>query len=253
VNFISMSEFSSTIATGRFLLESYRAEVAGESTPLNDREIVALTTACDINVPLLTSLTNEYGPRRGWKLCGPDATLRSRFMRASSGIPLLEENDKSLDDVLGIRVGFRSNDKEHDFICLWRNWCEELVIVDGTANLQFFDDDDPRRSLYLKSYQSDELWSRAAYDLGLTRENWDMPDLDIWGEGYPTDWVGYQDHEALLVDDQVFQNEITGPSGRVYNVTDYWGDRLVRVASQTFADLPPGVVDTLDNVWRASP
>jgi hypothetical protein len=155
-----------------------------------ERTDLVLNTAIALEEPLLEALSNEYGPKRGWAVCGPASIVLARLLSAITGVPFCRGHpDERRQLYVGIVVG-----------------------KDGSQAIDH---------TQLHYYGGDEHKTVFVID-SITKL--------LWGDGRPSTYQDWQDMVSAMHDHRAFQNSFFTDSGVLRDVSPYWGDRLSRVA-----------------------
>jgi hypothetical protein len=215
------------------------------------KEALVLDLVNQLEVPLLSAAQEEYH-EKGWLLCGPTTIVLGNILSRYTGIPLMRSAHwrehfelKSVMYLPEAATGHKAND--HTVLAYYTGsdrayytGSERVVTIDTVAKLLWGDHPTIHGAFRVSTHnviaRSDDfqrMYGLHAYNEDVAKKY----NVSVDGENGATrdDW---EDYVHAINSDAVFHNQLIGQSGKVWDVSGYWGDRLVRVMNNTLAALP---------------
>jgi hypothetical protein len=223
---------------------AYEARLLCAERDPTSNEAFVLDLVNQLETPLLNAAQEEYH-EKGWLLCGPTSIVLGNILSRYTGIPLRQGAPhwtehfelKSVMYLPDAATGHKPND--HTFLAYYTG-SERVVTTDTVAKLLWEDHSTVHGAFRVSAHNvialSDDF--RMMYNLHIYNEGIAKSyNISIDGENSATrdDWYDYL---YAMNSDEVFYNQFIGQSGKVWDVSGYWGDRLVRVMNNTLAALP---------------
>ncbi len=205
-------------------------------------------------VPLLNALEEEYGPQRGWRVCGPSSIVLAHLMSEDTGIPLIPFPDDRTKECFSLEMymfnalgdpAWPAKD-EHTNVQYHTGAGFSLTIDPVYQLLWRGAKKGPNAFLmewHYDHHQNEDL--QTFYNLrtmrhfigGYTTVDRGFPNL--WGR--PDTKGSYQDFMNMLRvmhSPAVFEDIVQLWSGEVMEVGAFWGQRLGRVRDAVRAQVP---------------